>query len=91
MRITVSTVIMHCGKEVCRRGLSELCSTTSSCRVTRPKHELLTQKSVCRPIFLTQPHRQPLLFYAKYPLSSKDSTSILLTIESNVLSKRSSC
>lgn len=32
---------MYYGKEVCRRGLSELCSTTPSCLVTRPKDELL--------------------------------------------------
>jgi len=55
--------------------------------VTRPKGELISQKSGRCSTFLSQPHRQPLLFDAKYPLTSKNSLPILPLLESNVLSK----
>src|SRR5450756_2484018 len=40
--------------------------------------------------FLSQSHRQPLLFDAKYPLTSKNSLPILPFLESNVLSRSKS-
>jgi hypothetical protein len=55
--------------------------------VTRPKGDLIFQKSGRRSTFLTQPHRQPLLFDVKYPLTSKNTPPILPTIKSNALSK----
>jgi hypothetical protein len=59
-------------------------------RVTRPKGELISQKSGRRSTFLSQPHRHPLLFDAKYPLTSKNSPSILPSIEINTLSNKGS-
>ncbi len=47
------------------------------CRVTRPKGELISQKSGHQSTFLTKSHRHPLLFDANYPLTSKNSPPIL--------------
>ena len=47
----------------------------SNVRINRmnPKGELISQKSGRRSTFQSQPHLQPLLFDAKYPLTSKNS------------------
>jgi len=42
-----------------------------SCRVTRPKDELISYKSGSFSTFLSQPHRQSLLFDAKISLDKQ--------------------
>jgi len=46
-------------KKAGRRGLFELYSKMPSCRVTRPKDELISQKSGHQSTFLTKSHRHP--------------------------------
>jgi hypothetical protein len=58
--------------------------------VTRPKGDLISQKGRRRSTSLSQLHRQPLLFDARYPLTSKNSPPILPSIESNTLSNKGS-
>jgi hypothetical protein len=58
--------------------------------VTRPKGELISQKGGRRSTSLSQSHRQPLLFDARYPLTSKNSPPILPSIEGNTLSNKGS-
>jgi hypothetical protein len=41
-----------------------------------------------RSTFLSQSHRRPLLFDAKYPLTSDNSPPIVQPLESNTLSKK---
>jgi hypothetical protein len=56
-------------------------------RVTRPKGKPISQNDSRCSTSLSQPHCQPQLFDANYPLTSKNSPPILPSIESNVLSK----
>ena len=73
-------------KKACRGDLSEICPTMPSCRVTRPKCGMISQKSGHRSTSLLQSHRQPPVFDAKYPLTSKNSSPMLHPWKSNVLS-----
>jgi hypothetical protein len=63
-----------------------------SCRVTRPKGELISQKSGHRSIFITQLHRQPLLFDAgisidkqKQPPYTSATKAISLSMTDKIL------
>ncbi|MEK7827260.1 MAG: hypothetical protein AAB299_05960 [Thermodesulfobacteriota bacterium] len=48
----------------------------------------LSKKGGLYSSYLSQPHRHPFLFDAKYPLTSKNSPPILPSIESNTLSNK---
>jgi len=67
-------------KEARRRVLTELHSKMPSCRITRLKGELISQKSGRRSTFLSQPQRQPLLIDAKYPCILPPSCQYFLDI-----------
>jgi hypothetical protein len=49
--------------------------------VNRPKVELISQKGGRRSTSLSRSHRQPLLFDAKYPLTSKNSPLCFNTLK----------
>jgi hypothetical protein len=80
-------------KKACRGGLSEICPTMPSCRVTRPKCGMISQNSGHRSTSLTRPHRQPLFFDVKQmqniPLTSQNSSPVLHPSKSDVLSNQS--
>jgi hypothetical protein len=50
------------------------------------KGELISQKSGRCSTFRSQPHRQPLILDAKYPLTRENSPPILRAVRSNTLS-----